>query len=190
MHSTHTIPSETYKSPGHSVAAYTRVPTTATHSDKPRKTSESTSTADSGVALVRGRVYTKEQVPRLRIAEAEYPGIEFSTYYSNMTVGNKGGIIRGEGIQLRIPPKAISKRQSRTMSLQGCIDGPFQLPEDVHLTSLITCSPHGHFQHEVTLTLHHLVQLFIDTLRIIELNELARLIEQFWEAKLDMYIKI
>ena len=92
------------------------------------------------------------------MAETEYQGIEFSAYYSTMTVGNKGGVIRGEGIQLN----ATGKRQSRIISLRGCIDGTFQLPEDVHLASpvfLITCSRHGHFQREITLTLHHFVQL-------------------------------
>ena len=79
-----------------------------------------------------------------------------------MTIGKKGGVIRGEGIQLRVPPNAIGRQQSRTISLRACIDGPFQLPEDVHLASpvfLVTCTPHYDFQREVALTLHHFVQL-------------------------------
>jgi hypothetical protein len=81
-----------------------------------------------------------------------------------MNLGNKGGIIRGEGIQLRIPPNAIGPRQNSrtTISLRACIDGPFQLPNDVHLASpvfLVTCAPFVNFHREVTLTLHHFVQL-------------------------------
>ena len=79
-------------------------------------------------------------------------------------IGHRGGTLRGEGAQLRIPPNAIKKRISAKISLQGCISGPFILPED---TQLATCSPvflvqytpqYG-FQWKVTLTLQHFVHL-------------------------------
>jgi hypothetical protein len=137
---------------------------------KPRSRSRATASISADIVgqsatsadIAREKVYTKGQLRRLITVEADYPGIEFSAYYSSVMVGNKGGVIRGEGIQLRIPPKATGRQRSRTISLRACIDGPFQLPEDVHLASpifLVTCTPSGNFDREVTLTLHHFVQL-------------------------------
>jgi hypothetical protein len=137
---------------------------------KPRSRSRATASISADIVgqsatsadIAREKVYTKGQLWRLIMVEADYPGIEFSAYYSSVMVGNKGGVIRGEGIQLRIPPKATGRQRSRTISLRACIDGPFQLPEDVHLASpvfLVTCTPSGNFDREVTLTLHHFVQL-------------------------------
>ena len=144
--------------PPHSHAATA----TATHSIKLKKRKpRSRATATSNADIERRKVYTGSQLRRLKEAEADYPGIEFSAYYSTVAVSKKGGVIRGEGIQLRIPPNATGK-QSRTISLRACIDGPFQLPEDVHLASpvfLVTCTPSNNFYREVTLTLHHFVQL-------------------------------
>lgn len=138
------------------------VTATATRSVKLKKRKpRSRATATSSADIERRKVYTGSQLRRLKEAEADYPGIEFSAYYSMVDVTKKGGVIRGEGIQLRIPPNATEKK-SRTISLRACIDGPFQLPEDVHLASpvfLVTCTPSNNFYREVTLTLHHFVQL-------------------------------
>ena len=148
--------------PLHSVVTHAATATT-THSVK-SKTRKPRSRAIAGldIHLVRENVYTRDQLRRLKEAEADYPGIDFSAYYSTVTIGSKGGVIRGEGIQLRIPPNATGRQQSRTISLRACIDGPFQLPGDIHLASpvfLVTCTPLGNFHRAVTLTLHHFVQL-------------------------------
>lgn len=91
-----------------------------------------------------------------------FPGIDFSSYRSFAIVGHKGTTIRGEGVQLRIPPKAIKRRTSLEISLQGCISGPFYLPGGIQLASpvfLVTCTPQYQFQREITLTIHHFVLL-------------------------------
>ena len=91
-----------------------------------------------------------------------FPGIDFSSCRSHATVGHRGRTIRGEGVQLRIPPKAIKRRTSLDISLQGCISGPFSLPEGIQLASpvfLVKCTPQYQFQRELTLTIHHFVLL-------------------------------
>ena len=133
-----------------------------THTVKSKARKPRSKPIASDVHFVREKVYTRGQLQRLKKVEADYPGIEFSAYYSNVTIGDRGGVIRGEGIQLRIPPNAIGRHKSRTISLRACIDGPFQLPEGVHLASpvfLVTCTPSGNFYREVTLTVHHFVRL-------------------------------
>lgn len=148
--------------PVHSVMTHAAT-AAATHSVKPKaKKPGSRATAGLDVSFVREKVYTNCQLHKLKMVESEYPGIEFSAYCSTMTIGSKGGVIRGEGIQLRVPPNAIGRGKSRKISLRACIDGPFQLPEDVHLASpvfLVTCTSHGNLQRETTLTLHHFIQL-------------------------------
>lgn len=91
---------------------------------------------------------------------SKYCDTEFSDYYSNRMVGRNGATIIGEGIQLRIPPRAVER--SKKISVQGCIDGPFELPEDVHLASpvfLVECTPHSKFLRDVTLRMQHFVHL-------------------------------
>ena len=91
-----------------------------------------------------------------------FPGIDFSSYRSHRTVNHKGRTIRSEGVQLRIPPYAIERGTSLSISLQGCISGPFSLPEGIQLASpvfLVTCTPQYQFQRELTLTIHHFVLL-------------------------------
>ena len=104
---------------------------------------------------------TKKQPPQR--SDKTFPGIEFSSYRSRATVGHRGHTIRGEGVQLRIPPKAITRRTSLDISLQGCIGGPFCLPEGIQLASpvfLVKCTPPQYqFQRELTLTIHHFVLL-------------------------------
>ena len=89
----------------------------------------------------------------------DFPEIEFSSHKSYAMIGHRGGTLRGEGAQLRIPPNAIKKRISAKISLQGCISGPFILPEDTQLASpvfLVQYTPQYGFQRKVTLTLQHL----------------------------------
>ena len=82
----------------------------------------------------------------------KYPGIKFSNYFTRQTVTHRGDIIKGEGIELRIPGHAIKQGQSIEFTIQGCIDGPFELPEDVSFASpVFVITPHYQFQREVTL---------------------------------------
>ena len=76
---------------------------------KPRSRAAATRSAD----IELGKVYTGSQLRRLKEAEADYPGIEFSAYYSTVAVSKKGGVIRGEGIQLRIPPNATGNNRGQ-----------------------------------------------------------------------------
>ena len=82
----------------------------------------------------------------------KYPGIKFSNYYTRQTITYRGGIVKGEGIELQIPGHAIKQGESVEFTIQGCIDGPFELPEDVHFASpVFVITPHYHFEREVTL---------------------------------------
>lgn len=97
-----------------------------------------------------------------RLRTPKHRDIEFSSNSSHRTVGHKGATIIGEGIQLRIPPRAIEKGEFRSIFVQGCIDGPFELPEDVQLASpvfLVECRPTRDLKHEVTLRIEHFVHL-------------------------------
>lgn len=82
----------------------------------------------------------------------KYPGIKFSNYYTRQTVTHRGGILQGEGVELQIPGHAIKQGESVEFTIQGCIDGPFELPEDVHFASpVFVITPHYQFEREVTL---------------------------------------
>ena len=82
----------------------------------------------------------------------KYPGIKFSNYYTKQTVTYRGGIIKGEGIELQIPGHAIKREDSVEFTIQGCIDGPFELPEDISFASpVFVITPHYQFEREVTL---------------------------------------
>ena len=118
----------------------------------------------SPVALIAPTSKTKKQPPQPYQPNCSeiFPGIDFSSYRSHATVGHKGSTIRGEGVELRIPPNAIKRGTSLDISLLGCISGPFSLPENTQLASpvfLLTCTPQYQFQREVTLTIHHFVLL-------------------------------
>ena len=90
----------------------------------------------------------------------EFPGIKFSNYYTKKVVSSRGDIIRGEGIELQIPGRAIRRGESVEFIIQGCIYGPFELPDDVSLASPVyVITPHYEFQREVTLLLDSLIQL-------------------------------
>ena len=92
----------------------------------------------------------------------DFSGIEFSSHRSHATVSHRGSIIRGEGVQLRIPPNAIKREICLTVSVQGCISGPFSLPENTQLASpvfLVKCTPQCTFQRQITVTLQHFIHL-------------------------------
>jgi hypothetical protein len=115
----------------------------------------------SSIPVSTSKTNLKKPTSQVQQSEA-FPGIDFSSYRSHAMVGHRGSTIRGEGVQLRIPPKAIKKRISLDISLQGCISGPFSLPEGIQLASpvfLVTCTPQYQFQRELTLTIQHFVLL-------------------------------
>ena len=105
----------------------------------------------------------KKQKPQPQKANynEDFPGIDFSTHRMHATVGHRrSSTIRGEGIQLRIPPNAFQR--SINISLQGCVSGPFILPDDIQLASpvfLVRCTPQRRFQQQSILTLQHFVHL-------------------------------
>ena len=81
----------------------------------------------------------------------KFPGIKFSNYYTKQVVTYRGDIIKGEGIEIQIPGRAIKREDSVEFTIQACIDGPFDFPEDVNLiTPVYVISPHYEFQREVT----------------------------------------
>lgn len=97
-----------------------------------------------------------------KLSRNTFSSIQFSSHCSKTTVGHRGATIRGEGVQLRIPPNSIKKGYTTNISVRGCLNGPFKLPESVELISpifQITCEPHIDFQCNITLTIHHFANL-------------------------------
>ena len=94
----------------------------------------------------------------------KYPGVKFSNFFTKQVATYRGDIVKGEGIELRIPGRAIKREDSVEFTIQACIDGPFELPEDVHLiTPVYVISPHYEFQREVT--------VFIDSFSHLQSSE-------------------
>ena len=77
---------------------------------------------------------------------------------------SKGGTITGEGIQLKIPENAIKPGKPVSITIQGCLDGPFVLPDDTVLVSPIYlfAPPRIEFYQDVILTIEHFAELESD----------------------------
>ena len=103
-------------------------------------------------------------------AKKKYPGIKFSKNYTKQTVTYSGDIIKGEGVELQILGRAIERGKSIEFTVQGCIEGPFELPEDVSFASPVyVITPHYQFHREVTV----LADLFIHLHTNEDCNELV-----------------
>ena len=64
------------------------------------------------------------------------------------------------GIKINIPPGAISEDKPITVSVQPCLSGPFELPEDYELASPVyAISPGLEFSKDVKLFMAHFVDL-------------------------------
>ena len=64
------------------------------------------------------------------------------------------------GIKINIPPGAISEDKLITVSVQPCLSGPFELPEDYELASPIyAISPELEFNKDVKLFMAHFADL-------------------------------
>ena len=64
------------------------------------------------------------------------------------------------GIELNVPPGAIPEGQPITVSVQPCLSGPFELPEDYELASPVyAISPGMEFIKDVTLFMAHFTDL-------------------------------
>lgn len=97
------------------------------------------------------------------IQKPEFPGIIFSEHCAKKTVDSKGTTIKGEGIQLKIPENAIEPGKLVDIAIQGCIDGPFVLPDDIVLVSPVYLfTPSHEFLEDVTLTIEHYAELESD----------------------------
>ena len=91
----------------------------------------------------------------------DFPGIKFSNYYTKQVVTSMGNIIKGEGIELQIPGRAIKKGHSIEFLIQGCIEGPFELPDNIIslVTPVFLIKPHYEFQKAVTLLMDTFISL-------------------------------
>ena len=90
----------------------------------------------------------------------DFPGIKFSNYYTKQVVTSMGTIIKGEGIELQIPGRAVKKGHSIEFLIQGCIEGPFELPDNISLiTPVFLILPHYEFQKAVTLLMDAFISL-------------------------------
>ena len=66
----------------------------------------------------------------------------------------------GEGIKLMIPHGATAKGTSLKISLRACINGPFELPDNISLASpVFLITPHCNFDSGVILTIEHFINL-------------------------------
>lgn len=76
------------------------------------------------------------------------------------TVTHEGGKIVGEGICLFIPPQAIPKDDSPTITLQACIGGPFYLSKGLQFVSPVyLAQPPFAFHENVALSLEIFARL-------------------------------
>ena len=93
----------------------------------------------------------------------DVPGITLSQYCSKGRIDSSGGTIIGEGIKLVIPDRAIEDGQSIELSVQGCIDCPFELPDGVTLASpIFQVSPHCTFLRDVTVLMEYFLHIQSD----------------------------
>ena len=92
-----------------------------------------------------------------------FPGVTFSPYCARQRVDSSGGTISGEGIKLLIPDKAIMDGHSIEITIQGCIDGPFELPDGITLASPVyRVAPHYNFLRKVTILMEYFIYLQSD----------------------------
>ena len=90
----------------------------------------------------------------------DFPGIKFSNYYTKEVVTSMGNIIKGEGIELQIPGRAIKKGHSIEFMIHGCIEGPFEMPDKVSLaTPVFLIKPHYEFQRKITVLIDSFISL-------------------------------
>ena len=95
---------------------------------------------------------------------SDYPGVAFSKQRSEATITKEGGIIKGEGITLSVPPGAVSEGDEVTILLQACIGGPFCLPPkpgDLNFISPVyLIQPPFAFRKNVTLSINTFVKFY------------------------------
>ena len=92
------------------------------------------------------------------MSEVMKSGIVLSKQKAEQVVNWTGANVEGEGIYLIIPQNAIGPSDSVTISIQACIGGPFELPDDLEFVSpvFLIVLPY-HFQSELTLMVKHFV---------------------------------
>jgi hypothetical protein len=113
----------------------------------------------AGLVQVQEKKFSLESSVWYTLAR-DFPGIKFSNYYTKQVVTSMGNIIKGEGIELRIPGRAVKKGHSIEFLIQGCIEGPFELPDNVSLaTPVFLIKPHYEFQNAVTLLIDTFISL-------------------------------
>ena len=92
-----------------------------------------------------------------------FPGIVFSQCFAKEKVDSRGAIIKGEGIKLKIPQNAVRAGESVDIMIQGCLDGPFVLPDETVLVSPVYLfAPPYDFEDDITLTIEHFAKLESD----------------------------
>ena len=91
---------------------------------------------------------------------AQYPGIVFSKQRNEAKITKDGGEIVGEGIRLLVPPGAVPEGDEANISLQACLGGPFNLPDNmVFMSPVFLIEPPFAFRDEVTLSIDMFVEV-------------------------------
>ena len=84
----------------------------------------------------------------------------FSKVCAQKEIDCNGGVVTGEGIELKVPKNAIELGDSVKIELQGCLGGPFKFPKDITPVSPIyRIAPPFVFHQEVTLKMEHFAVL-------------------------------
>lgn len=94
------------------------------------------------------------------VSSVEYPGVAFSKQKNEAKITKGGGVIVGEGIRLLVPPGAVPEGDEANISLQACLGGPFNLPDEmVFVSPVFLIEPPFAFREKVTLSIDMFVEL-------------------------------
>ena len=141
--------------PPHSMYVYSQ-PTHAHIEQWPEDIEATVSDTTSSEAT---NIHSAVDDPYFNSTADKFPGVIFSTYYSKTEVNHyRGTSIKGQGIEVNISPDAI--KEDCDIFIYGCIDGPFEVPEDICAASpvfLISCTHPSSFEDTITLKLKHFI---------------------------------
>ncbi len=89
---------------------------------------------------------------RSSTVKPDYLPVRFSPREFRESVDQDGADIIGEGIRVIIPPKAIHLGNEVSVTVQACLDGPFEFPSDYEpISPVYLLHPPCVFQTEVEL---------------------------------------
>ena len=94
--------------------------------------------------------------------DARYPGICFFGDARHEIATTEGQVIKWEdiGVDIEIPPGAVSEQTVIDVSVRPCLSGPFEIPDGIDLASpLYLVRPAFTFRQEIKFSLQHFINL-------------------------------